>query len=1060
MMRWPRPLVVLTFASLIASIGCGKSSSPAPSVTISPGGTVTLDAGQSINFTASVTNDGTTSGVSWATLQNGTLTNSTNFATTYAAPATLTGSYTSSVIATSLSNAKSYAATAINLFPALSVTKPAPTAAKVGIAYTYTFASTGGAAPITWTVTSGALPGGLTLASNGVLSGTPTTAGTFTFTVTTTDSATAPVSISSAVSITVTTPALAITTTSVPNAEVGVSYTTSLTNVGGVTPLTWSITSGALPAGLTLSPNGVLSGTPTASGTFTFTAQVADSGSTVQKATQSYTLLVYASLAITSPATLPQGSLKNAYNTTLTVAGGQPTITWKLVSGSLPAGLTLSTAGVISGTPTTAGDSTFTAQATDSFSTPQTTSATFKITVIVSSLAITTTAVAPGTVGTAYSSTLQSSGGNAPVTWSVTSGGLPAGLQLASNSGVISGTPTAAGTSNFTVQASDTTPYSTTATLSIKVIPATDLKITTASLPAANLGSTYSQTLNATLGTPPYTWSIINGTLPAGFALNANTGTITGTTVIAGTYNLTFAVTDSIGGSVTQALPIIVGTTLAPGPNNAQLTGRYAFQINGATSGKAAGQTYGFSTIGSLAFDGAGNVTGIEDTNSSTGAQSSVTVTGTYTLGSDGRGLMVLSSPSTVVYSLASSSPSSGVDQYFSLSEFDNSTGDGTIASGRGYRQTASAFVSSTLSGGFAFGTAGESPCASCSTPAPLFGPISLIGYFTGNGVSTLTGGADAGAYGKSYSGITLAGAFTTPSASTGLGTLTLTQSGTTFAAPPVNYTYVIVNANHILLLSTDSHAAKSLLYGEARKQQQATYTAATAFSGRSIGYEVQAIGGDGATIAPTASAGILTQLTYNASGTATITQDSNKAGTVFSTNGVAATYAVTATGRTTLSFAGTPTQVAYLYDTGSGFVMDIPDPGVFPAVGRYEAQVTTSTSLPPLLYGTFAEGTIATPHAAVSTTGQASFTFYTGGVSTSINGQIAAVADTSTPAGSLSFGQSKSWVYLEDLTGRMVLTDATSNNVLGFVYAITPTSAIMLPGSSDTSPSLIELQQ
>jgi len=141
-----------------------------------------------------------------------------------------------------------------------------------------------------------------------------------------------------------------------------------------------------------------------------------------------------------------------------------------------------------------------------------------------------------GVKGTAYSETLQVSGGKSPYTWSITDT-LPAGLSLDSSSGIISGTPTATGTTAFTVKVEDSSSpkLSDTKSLSIEIsgTSGSALSISTSSLPDGTKGRTYSQTLQVSGGKSPYTWSISLGTLPAGLSLNSATGVISGTPTVA-----------------------------------------------------------------------------------------------------------------------------------------------------------------------------------------------------------------------------------------------------------------------------------------------------------------------------------------------------------------------------------------------------------------------------------------------------------------------------------------------------------------------------------------------
>src|SRR6185503_14925313 len=252
---------------------------------------------------------------------------------------------------------------------------------------------------------------------------------------------------------------------------------------GGVTPYSWSITAGSLPAGLSISPStGVISGTPTAQGTSNFTVQVKDSPGAA--ATAAVSITINSPLSLTN--VLPNGTVGIAYSASITAAGGTTPYACS-ITGSLPAGLSLSGC-IVSRTPTVAGSATVTVKVTDASSPSQAVSQVE--TIVISPATLTLGSPLPnGTVGVAYNGNITASGGTTPYSCSIT-GALPAGLGIAGCT--VSGTPTVAGSVTVLVKVTDagTPSQNASANETINIAPAA-LSLTNI-LPNGTVGVPYS----------------------------------------------------------------------------------------------------------------------------------------------------------------------------------------------------------------------------------------------------------------------------------------------------------------------------------------------------------------------------------------------------------------------------------------------------------------------------------------------------------------------------------------------------------------------------------------
>lgn len=250
---------------------------------------------------------------------------------------------------------------------------------------------------------------------------------------------------------TVTTSIPVIVVDSLSEATVGGDYSQILQANNGTIPVSWAVSGGSLPDGLTLdSSTGEIAGVPTIAGVFGFTVQVTDASG--QVATKDLSILVNPAPEIVTTS-LSGATAGSPYSQIIEATGGTFDLTWTVASGSLPFGLSLNgVTGGISGTPTTVGTYVFEVKVFDANAV--TVSKTLAI--VVNSIPVITRKNLPGgKIGKNYSQVISYSGGTGPLNWEVVSGSLPTGLGLNSVNGAISGIPTTIGRFNFTVRLTD-----------------------------------------------------------------------------------------------------------------------------------------------------------------------------------------------------------------------------------------------------------------------------------------------------------------------------------------------------------------------------------------------------------------------------------------------------------------------------------------------------------------------------------------------------------------------------------------------------------------------------
>jgi hypothetical protein len=357
----------------------------------------------------------------------------------------------------------------------------------------------------------------------------------------------------------------------VATGKMGTAYSSSVVASGGVAPYTFTITSGALPAGLSLNAtSGLISGTPSVAGTFSYTIQVTDASGNTATSSCGMTLALGGgggqgggTITLTCPSSSATSGV--AYSSTFTATGGTSPYLFSISTGKLPSGLKINSAtGAVTGTPCNTGTVTFTGKVVDSTTgTALSATATCSVTIAPKPTPLSLTCAAnSGTFGVPYSSAVVAKGGTAPyASYKLTSGALPPGLTLNTATGAITGTPTKSGTYAYVITVTDANGALTTdgsgsgrcssngCSITIAPAPPVSLKCPTSS---AKVGAAYSSAAVASGGVAPYAFSITAGSLPPGLTLNTTTGAITGTPTTPGTSNVTILATDSTGKTTTN----------------------------------------------------------------------------------------------------------------------------------------------------------------------------------------------------------------------------------------------------------------------------------------------------------------------------------------------------------------------------------------------------------------------------------------------------------------------------------------------------------------------------
>jgi Putative Ig domain len=419
--------------------------------------------------------------------------------------------------------------------PALTITTQSPLPrAVLGQPYTAKLQATGGVPPYTWSTQLLGIPG-MTLGSDGTLSGTPAQQATFIPNFTVTDSK--GTTVTAPVELDVIAPLAFSTAAALPDQNIALPVYMYIAVSGGVQPYTFSLAPGStMPPGLTFTNAnsvGLIQGAPTTPGSYSFTVQVTDSFTPPFKISQTFTQKILNGVVVPN-STLPDAVQDIPYKEQIKVFGGTPPYHFVLFPlASTPPGLTLDTStGFLSGTPTTSSQYTDTMYMyiNDSAPTPATIQAYISINVQ-PALSFQTTSLPDSARGLNYGGSLYIVGGRAPYTVQVANGTLPDGLTISStpygNTFNVTGVPTKDGTFQFTLKVSDSYETPNTASQNFQIRISDPLAISGPGFVQILYNQSYSATFPVTGGIPPYTWGM--SPVPSGFTFDPTTGTLSGT---------------------------------------------------------------------------------------------------------------------------------------------------------------------------------------------------------------------------------------------------------------------------------------------------------------------------------------------------------------------------------------------------------------------------------------------------------------------------------------------------------------------------------------------------
>jgi hypothetical protein len=941
----------------------------------------------------------------------------------------------------------------------------------IGTAFSQTFTVSGGLGPtFTWLQT-GTLPAGLTGSQVGTtfkITGTPTgPSGSTIITLKVTDSSNPQQNDTQNYTITINNPAPPVITTTqaqVPAGTNGTAYSFTFLATGTGT-LTWSVAP-PLTDNLSLNTtNGQITGTPNAPAVVSFNLTVSDTFGQ-SSAPKPFTITITnpaAPVITTTQAQVPSGTVGIAYSFTF-LATGTGTLTWS-VAPPLTDNLSLNTTnGQITGTPNAAATVSFSLTVSDTFgqSSPAT-----PFTITVSTISIVFTPSAPSSVtaggNLTVAATVSNDPGNGGVDWTVSCPDVGCGsfnpTHTASGAQTTytapPGVPTG-GSVTITATATDAPKPQVSAIVTVNPAP---LQIVFFQSPPSSLAVNATTNLSVTISNDPGTagadWTVTCGSASCG-SFSA-THTASGATTVytapanvptGGTVTIQATATSNpnplVSAQVTITSVALPTCPLAAGGNEALLTGTYAILFNGWNDPTSMSQA-----AASFTANGSGTVSSVvADPNGVGQTSSTQTGTGCYSVGSDRRGTMIFNfpGPQGVVFAIAVRSNGNGGR----VIEFDDTTGNsGGRGSGQFKKQTAAAFLASTLSGNFAVGVRG----ADANNNRNGVGAV-----LTADGVSTITSGTADIEFANStppatfIPNATVTGTFTAPDSTHGRGTVTLSVTvGPPIGVLTLHFAYYVIDTTQMFIQSTDTPdtVGHSLQNGLMGKQSGA-------FSNASLnGSAVFSLAGADPSAGHSFTDTAVGLIASPGNGTFTGFLDQNVNGVVTQNNqAISGTVSIGSNGLGTLTVtspAGIAPFTVVMFATNSALMLGgtatAPNNNI--PVGILQAQTGGGSFTGTLVNGTYV---LASDE---PTTAQVGVEV---GVITAANPNLNGIENRSSNGG-LSIGDVLAGTYTMATNGRGVITIPGPNGGTAIMWFIQTNKAVIMP-QGDNNSAIINIDQ